>query len=344
MSNILSKHRIKQTETGKYVAIVPSCFSKDYYQSFYMSRLHPSRSFPFRLNGLYEISYQNEADFLLVGRELSQLEKDILVFIARFRNVQKLHIQKEMGSNVSGKRIEKAVQQLCQYFLIETWEFPRQDKPEVSAAAYSISQNGYRLLRYFQLIEQQEYYKQENLFEDDLYQPLRFWKIVDTYQIFKLSAHYKGFLPQKMLAPQPYTIKQTKKKTNSLGEEKKTQTERQIFLRQALLQGELLFENPRLQYVFDLYPLVTETDLEELLLILQHWSVLEDPYRYLVLIVDSWDRVEEVSHKYDLSAYEANILFFDLDSAQHEDLQSSLYQFDADSRSYSLLPFKLRIQ
>ena len=102
MSNILSKHRIKQTETGKYVAIVPSCFSKDYYQSFYMSRLHPSRSFPFRLNGLYEISYQNEADFLLVGRELSQLEKDILVFIARFRNVQKLHIQKEMGSNVSG--------------------------------------------------------------------------------------------------------------------------------------------------------------------------------------------------------------------------------------------------
>ncbi|MBP2620483.1 hypothetical protein ACVRXQ_06555 [Streptococcus panodentis] len=346
MSTILSKYKIRQNESGKYTTVVPSFYDKDYYRHFQIKRLPQTNRFPFFLQADNDgsgsiqltISYQSEADFLLVGRQLSQLEQKILVFIARFRNVQKLQIQKEIGSSTAGSRLEKALKKLHQYFLIEVWEFPRKDKAGESARAYSITRNGFSLLRYLQLLEQQGCYQWETAFDADLYQPIRSWKIVDTYQVFRLSAHYKDFIPEKQFEPKPYTVRQADRKKNALGEEKESRTERQIFLRQASVEGELLFENPRLQYVFDLYPLVTEKDVADLLL--QHWSTFEDDYRYLVLIVDSWDWVEEISQTYSLPDYAANILFFDLDSVQNDDLLSSLYQFDPDSSTYSVLPFK----
>lgn len=340
---------IKRNELGNYVAIAPSRFTKDYYDRFQIKRIHPKIPFPFLLDLTEEatkkvsIDYKNESDFLLVDRFLSKLERKILIIIATFRNIQKYQLQRELTTNISGKRLDKALKKLYHYFLIDAWNFSRQDKTNKSAIAYSINQNGYQFIIYHQLIEQKKIYQWEQLSDIDAYQPIRFWKIVDAYQMMKVSAHYKDFYPQTIFPPQPYTLVQQNETQKFLDSEHSKQSGKTIFLKHLKMNGEILFQNPRLAYIFDLYPIVTEVDISNLQLALQHWSVLgaNDNYRYLLVVVDSWEVVTEIDKRYRISDYSPNILFLDLERVQYEGLTNSLYQFDNASSSYEVLPFKL---
>ena len=347
-SRSLARYGIKRTADGKYRSVLPSRFSKEYYPTFQLTRIPPANRFPFKLqkdsDGLEAqekvlIDYKQESDFLLVDQQLSDLDRQILIFIGTFRHVQKYQIQKEVGPAVSGKRLDKSLKKLHRYFLIDAWEFPRQDKKGETATAYSITGNGSKFLAYHQLLEGQGYAQLD--WQEKSCQPIRFWKIVDVYQMMKASAHYKGFSPRKSFSPKPYKAELIETRKNSLGEEQKTKKEKLIYLRPLQLDGEILFENPRLQYVFDLYPIATEEDFDQLQLALQHWEKLDEDYRYLVVIVDSWDRVEELHGRYRLAKGPANVLFFDLDSVQNNDLLSALYQYDQGSQSYQVLPFRL---
>ena len=352
----LKSQGINRDEEGNLTSIVPSRFDKEYYEHFELKRLPHNVHYPFKLvirnddavlnneERVIYIDYDSDPEFEVVKDFLNDLDLQILTFIALFKNAQTYQIKKEIGVSISSAKLQASLKRLHNYFLIEKWEFTRYDDPEKTANAFSINRNGAYFLRYHDLIQSEDMYKWGNTYLDDSVQPIRFWKICDTYQVMKNSAYYVGYKSQKYFSPKHIELEQVIKNKNQLGEKVEKKIKKRLFIRGVKIDGELSFRNKDLDYYFDLFPMVTDKDIEDLRTIIPHWTNLkkENKLRYLVLIVDSWDDIKEVEQALEISSIDANILFLDLDSVQNEDLLSSLFIFNKQNGQYDVLPFRLK--
>lgn len=341
IKNKLENHGIKEKE-GALTTFVPSRFNEKYYKTFKTTLVLPSSfKLPIQIdfndseipNGkqeFYLLDYKSNTDFLVVNQKLSEFEKNILTFIGLFRYVQKYQIIKEFGLDIPGKLLKEALNNLHNLFLIDVRRFERSEGGE--AECYSINRNGTYFLTYFSLLSKEDAFHWGDEFEaNDNLQPIRCWKIVDAYQVMKMSSFFKSYNAQKYFLPKPYTVSKGNKKSR-----------KKIYLRKFKVDGELVFENSQFEYYFDLYPVCNDLDIANLFYGLQHWATMIEEQRYLLIIVDSWSMIEKINEHYNLADYEGNLVFLDLEQVQNEDMLSCLYQYDREQGEMAIMKFKLK--
>ena len=144
----------------------------------------------FKEDYIIQINYSQETDYELISKQLNQLDMDILLFIATFRNVQLLlQISREFGLPIP--KIKPHIKRLREFYLIQEWEFEREDTPGALATSYSIYSHGTMLLLLANKISRNFTYKWKDILrEEDNYSPIRYWKVVDAYQNFKFNQNY----------------------------------------------------------------------------------------------------------------------------------------------------------
>ena len=98
----------------------------------------------FKRDYIIQINYSQETDYELISKQLNQLDMDILLFIATFRNVQLLQISREFGLPIP--KIKPHLKRLREFYLVQEWEFEREDTPGALATSYSIYSHGTMLL------------------------------------------------------------------------------------------------------------------------------------------------------------------------------------------------------
>lgn len=231
----LKRYGVFLNEENNFVSPAVSRFSESYYKNFKLEHIAHPNTFPFFItlnsteldlidsnsNILSEknlgktnkiihtegsdkykilIDYYSETDSNIIFNKLSDLDKRILLFIATFRNVQFLQIVKETGAQTA--RVERSLERLHRYFLIDKWKFYRdpiiegEEKGNLMGDCYSIYSHGTTLLLVHNLISKEYTYKwKEVLKEEDSFTPIRCWKIVDAFLSFRLKDDFVSYAP-----------------------------------------------------------------------------------------------------------------------------------------------------
>ena len=189
------------------------------------------------------------------------------------------------------------------------------------------------------------------------YSPIRYWKVVDAYQNFKFNQNYAYFVPTSKLEKFTYTVTKTQEKSESKSalsgmEKRKSELQakkakkkehtytvhvpRYLFIGQLALNKKV---DDGTKNLFDVYPYITNvgdtSDLDKLLNVFKHFGRFEDGLdeegnkRYLLIIVDNFDDIQEIEDKYMLienGGYKnlKNIIFLNLELAAEEGIDKSL--------------------
>jgi hypothetical protein len=360
----------KNNETGKLIAPSASRFSETYYESFELQPVkHPS-AFPFYLTipeeelGVFSSSTQtdtpikpgkpsgkkhkilieyaySETDSLLVYNQLTDLDKQILLFIAIFRNVQFQQIVRETG--VSANRVEKSLLRLLKFYLIRQYKFKRdplivgEDKAELAGDCYSIYAYGTTVLLVNNILAPELAHKWKEITkEEDSYSPIRYWKIADAYLNFRVKDDFVSFKPYSYMEGFTYTeeisvpirnqsgdksglSEQSKRIVGEIKNQKSTGTkpaartyQRQRRVPRIRFNGQFNMRGKNGQNVLiDLYPFVTQnedySDLSKLVNVFLHYGQLKNGLdkngnqRLLMVIVDSTEQIQAIENKYHLS-------------------------------------------
>lgn len=353
-----------RTIDGKATLNTVSRFSDDYYKKYastpLLKQVSPNNDFPFHLqlqeDYIIQINYSQETDYELISKQLNQLDMDILLFIATFRNVQLLQISREFGLPIP--KIKPHLKRLREFYLVQEWEFEREDTPGALATSYSIYSHGTMLLLLANKISRNFTYKWKDILrEEDNYSPIRYWKVVDAYQNFKFNQNYAYFVPTSKLEKFTYTLTKTQEKsegTSPLSGMEKRKSELQakkakkkertytVHVPRYLFIGQLALNKKAddgTKNLFDVYPYITNvgdtSDLDKLLNVFKHFGRFEDGLdeegnkRYLLIIVDNFDDIQEIEDKYMLienGGYKNlnNIIFLNLELAAEEGIDKSL--------------------
>ena len=164
---------------------------------------------------LIRINYTSENEYKQVYSTLSELDIKVLVFLATFRYVQLFQLYKEFPEN--GKRILKSLARLKDCCLVEEYEYRNnfetltkdgQIPIEIGTSkCYSINLNGSTMLLHEGIMSNNVMYRWKEIIRyEDNFTPIRFWKIVDTYQNFRFQKGYDNYAPYQYLTPFKFTI------------------------------------------------------------------------------------------------------------------------------------------
>lgn len=367
---------VKTNMDGNLIATTVSRFSKEYYEFFadksVLTLINDNPTAPFYLvidkdsvSASYQhdqkeishnskgissgkhrriwINYETDMEYKQVYALLTDIDKDILLFIAIFRNVQFLQIIRELG--LPSHRCKKSLERLNTYGLIDKFEFVRDfsisdeemTDSNQTAKSYGITANGTIMLLLEKVISNSLAYKWKELqrYEDN-YAPIRHWKVVDAYQEFRLNENYSNYRPYPYLMPFEYeqqiftSKKEIEKKKYSVAEKAlgyDKETEKQSKTHKIIrrvpgfrFEGQIEFRDKNGSVTrFDLYPYITEkkednrrSDLERLGIVFEHYGRFKNGIdsngdrRMLLLVVDSSEQIITIDNEYSLRGTNGN--------------------------------------
>ncbi|HEN9415787.1 TPA: hypothetical protein ACQ0F8_001812 [Streptococcus agalactiae] len=389
----LGVYHSKSTE--QLISPAMSRYSKEYYEDFDLTYIPPKRPFPFFLtiekesinkidhnlieNDLSEkgkterqdnnkyrilIDYSVETDSYIIFNRLSDLDKQILYFIAVFRDVQLYQIVKETGKNID--QVKKSLERLTNYSLIAHYQFKRdtliegEEKGKKLGDSYSILTHGSVLLLKNNMISQEFVYKWlEEKKRVDSFTSIRNWKIVDAYLTLRLKDDFSCFVPYSYFKAFQYTeaiesIPQTTNDNRNLNKQsqeivenlKKTTNSRKrvkkVTVPRVRFDGRVILKGTKDKYAhFNLFPFIPIEeeknkeigDLVRLKTIFRQFGHLKNGYdelgnhHLLVIIVDSFEQIKLIEDKYKLTndfVSLKHILFFNLELSSTTDMLSCL--------------------
>lgn len=365
----------KDKQTQQLVSPAVSRFSQSYYDDFELIHVPPVNHFPFFVtlnnenienvahhkssrveldenNGNLMINnheikkgakshkviidYYTENDYIIIDQLLSDLDRQILLFIATFRNVQFLQIVRETGATT--KQVSNSLDRLHKYYLVDRWKFKRDPHIEgeraenLTGEAFSIYSNGTTYLMIMNLISREFAYKwREILKEKDRFTPIRCWKIVDAYLNFRLKDDFVKYVPFHYMKRFDYKVsfelpnkKATQQKNKTLNDQaqqyaqsiaKNKRAAKPRIVEKTMYVPELRF-NGQFQVrgkngkiaCFDLYPFVTmsgeHSDMDNLWDVFRHFGHLNNGFdengdkHLLLIIVDSVAQIQAINDKY----------------------------------------------
>lgn len=356
------------TDVGRSKEIFPSQYDQDYYKDF---KLFPSKKYNRRpgplileaydeeIIGLEEelgvkplpivIDYRSDSDVDTIFYRLNQLDIDILKFIAKFRNVQKFHIYKQFRK-IHGKKIEETIKRLFEFHLVSIYDFYRADQKNVTASAIVIARNGLLVLRRRGLMKARDMHHWFNdLNDQNELGPIRYWKCCDTYQILSQAKNFVGHNSRVVFTSQKFSFeKDVIEKDSITGENKKRGTIKEtVFIPKIYLDGEIIMEGPDGLRYYDLYPVCTEEDVENLRNIFLLWGSFKvsndnnDKRKNLLLIVDDIQMIENINKRWNIQEYSDNILFICLSVAQEMQITHSIFKYSKKNNSIGIVPFTI---
>lgn len=141
--------------------------------------------------------YETEADYGRNFIRCSQVARAVLKFVAMFRSVQKLQIERQamlfpdVFTTTNSRKIEDGINQLLAKDFIHPRQYYHEYK-EKWLPFYTLTQNGYYAMKYFEQVEM-NYYPPRRFKEDPPSQHERFWQLVDLYQAVRGNDNFKGF-------------------------------------------------------------------------------------------------------------------------------------------------------
>lgn len=174
---------------------MPSIFTNDEEAAFTIARDWQQPGYATireSINHIY--TYQYASDYRYVYKLLDDKDMYWLKFIARFKSVQSLQLQRQVAiypNMLSRNKENEALKKLFKYGLTWKWSFER-DYLEKPVTVYTLSDDGYRFLEYI-FGNNNSYFQPQNFFRLDIKYHIRFWEIVDVYQLFLSMPFYKGF-------------------------------------------------------------------------------------------------------------------------------------------------------
>lgn len=141
--------------------------------------------------------YETESDYGRNFIRCSQVARAILKFVAMFRSVQKLQIERQamlfpdVFTTTNSRKIDDGINQL----LAKDFIHPRQyfnEYKEKWLPFYTLTQSGYYAMKYFEQVEK-NYYPPRRFKEDPPSQHERFWQLTDLYQAVRGNEKFRGF-------------------------------------------------------------------------------------------------------------------------------------------------------
>lgn len=353
---------IKNIERTLYTRVMPSKFDEEYYRTFLTI---PSKKYrcplPIKIdltdsdrfvkeidgNMIVYIDYRNDSDYGIITGQLNSLDKKILTFIAKFRNVQKYQIQKELGNTVNSGKIDRALDRLYSYHLLHIYDFPRYDKPNQTAEAFAISRNGLFCVRYNRWLNASDMHRWYNDMENtDELGPIRYWKNCDTYQILSHAVNYKGYNSRVSFNSKKISFqRKIVKKDKITGQKQYKLVEENTIIPYTVIDGEIVLAGKDDLYYYDLFPVCTNDDVDNLVKVFRLWGSfkvednLENQHRYLMLIVDNQDMIERINQRWDIQDYSNRIIFLNLDIAQTTSITHSIFKYSESEGKIGIVPF-----
>lgn len=174
---------------------LPSIFTSEEEAAFTIARDWEQSGYRTIRDSISHIyNYRYASDYRYVYTLLNDSDMYWLKFIARFKSVQKLQLQRQAAifpNMLSRKKENEALKKLFKYGLTWKWSFERDflDKP---VTVYTLSDDGYRFLEYI-FGNERSFFQPQNFFRLDIKYHIRFWETVDVYQLFISMPFYKGF-------------------------------------------------------------------------------------------------------------------------------------------------------
>lgn len=343
-----------------YTSIMPSRFDEEYYENFTLKReLSKKRTpltFPITEDKNFEgevvidyryIDYRNPDDFVFVHDRLSNKEREILTFVARFRNVQPYHIKKEFGNRF--KNITQTLQHLCDLQLIQKFTFQRYDNKELIGHCYGILRNGLFLCRHLQYLSDKDMHFWNNeYYENDKQMAIRYWKICDTYQVLKMGQAFYAYNSKVTFSKTVHEFERQITETNKAGAKIKKNIKGTSTIPFTIIDGEVVMkkEDQQLSY-YDIVPICGSSDIHNIEHYLKRWGYFniekpaEGENRYLLLVVDRADIINQINEKWKIDGFSPNILFLDLETAQYKSIAHSIFKYSRKNNRFGIVNFKL---
>lgn len=356
------------TEREVFRSIFPSHYNEDYYKDFFVfpTKKYNRKHGPVILEGLVEelsgydlvigekpvpiiVDYRSDSDVDVIFNNLEQLDRDILLFVAKFRNVQKYQINKEFYK-VSSTKIENSVRRLYQLHLVSIYDFYRFDKPNETASTVMIARNGLLVVRRKGMLKAVDMHHWFNdLNDQDELGPIRYWKNCDTYQMLSHAVNYVGYRSRVIFPSRKVIFEREVEEVDKITQQikKKTVTE-SVFLPKTIMDGEIMMEKNNRLFLYDLYPVCSQDDIENLKNVLRLWGAFkvetdnpENKRRILLIIVDNRSVIEKINDRWNIQEYSENILFLDLSTAQETSITHSILKYSKKNNKIGIVPFRI---
>lgn len=299
------------------------------------------------------LKFDDDYDYLKKN-VISEFDEKVLVFICKFRFVQKLHIINEFPE-AGGKRLERSLKRLMTYHLIGKWEYDRIDEngDEAKGETFFTKSAGDIYLTIHHLFSSDDMlHWTRRIEQNSARKVVRYWKVCDTYQYLKLNKNFLNYNANYVCNETTLPIKIKNKDKGSRIVYKKLDYFRMF--------GSALMKTVRnsknVYYSYVLYPIVDNNDVDSLRTPLMHWGVYKEewknsdqvtfeskPRKFLTVICNNRDTIDKIIKKYDAKTLKVDLLFVNLEDISENDVRKGVYVINPKSPDIELFNFKFEL-